>query len=184
MTSFAFSLGLVFLAELGDKTQLIALTMGPGRRPVPTLAGLAVTIGLLQGLAVAVGGTIGAALPDTVVGIGSGLLFLGFAVWAWRSAAAGDAEVEPPPVSLGAFLVAFFLAELGDKSNLATAALATAHGLLPVWLGATLGLLAATALALAGGTWLQRRVSTRTLRRVGAAAFLVAGVITLVTTVW
>lgn len=83
----------------------------------------------------------------------------------------------------GAFLVAFFLTELGDTSSLATAALVTGHGLLAVGLGATLGLLAATALALVGGIWLQQRVSTCTLRLVGAA-FLVAGVITLAPSVW
>jgi putative Ca2+/H+ antiporter (TMEM165/GDT1 family) len=75
---------------------------------------------------------------------------------------------------------AFFLAELGDKTQLTTAALAADHGVVPVWIGATLGLFGATVLALVAGRALAERVSERTLSRIGAVAFALVGIATLV----
>lgn len=177
----ATAFAVVGLAELGDKTQLVVLTMGGGRRPGPTLAGLAVVIALLQAIAVGAGVLVAEAVPDTALGIASGLLFIGFGVWTW---AAGDDDQEEggPPGTLGSFLLAFFLAEVGDKSSLATALLATDGNPVGVWLGATAGFLAATVVSLVAGTWLRARVAPATMRRVGAAAFLVVGVATVITT--
>jgi Ca2+/H+ antiporter, TMEM165/GDT1 family len=76
-----------------------------------------------------------------------------------------------------------FLAELGDKTQLTTAALAADHGALPVWIGATLGLFGATLLALVAGRFLADRVSERTLGRIGAVAFAAVGVFTLTSAV-
>ena len=157
MEAVLTALGLVFLAELGDKTQLVVLTMGAGRRLVPTLAGLLATIALLQGIAVGVGSLLAEAVPDTALGIGSGLLFLAFAAWTWF--ATDDADDDPgPPGTLLAFLAAFFVAELGDKSSLATALLATTNDAFATWLGATLGFFGATVVSLAAGTFLRSRV--------------------------
>jgi putative Ca2+/H+ antiporter (TMEM165/GDT1 family) len=181
MEAVATAFGLVFLAELGDKTQLVVLTMGAGRRLVPTLAGLLAAIALLQAFAVGVGSLVAEAVPDVALGIGSGLLFLGFAAWTWF-ATDDEADDAGPPGSLWAFLAAFFVAELGDKSSLATALLATTNDALATWVGATLGFFGATVVSLAAGTFLRSRVSPTTLQRAGAVAFLVVGVITLVTT--
>lgn len=173
--------GLVFIAELGDKTQLVVVTMGAGRRLGPTLAGLLATIALLQALAVGAGSLIAQAVSPRTLGIASGLLFIGFAVWTWWSTDDDDDDAAPPG-SLIAFLAAFFVAELGDKSSLATAVLATTNNAWGTWVGATLGFFGATLLSLAAGAFLRSRVSTVTLQRIGAVAFLVAGVVTLVTT--
>lgn len=176
--------GLVFAAELGDKTQLVVLTLGAGRRRIPALAGLAATIALLQALAVLLGDALGDALPATAVGIGSGLLFLAFAVWTWASVpGAEDGHDDPSgPGSLLGLMGAFFLAELGDKTNLATASLATRADALATWAGSSLGFLAATALALLAADWLRRVVGQRRLAQAGSLAFAVAGVATLAVT--
>lgn len=172
--------GLVFIAELGDKTQLVVLTMGAGRRLGPTLAGLFVTIAVLQALAVGAGSLVAQAVSPHTLGVASGLLFIGFAIWTWWSTDDED-DAAAPPGSLMAFLGAFFVAELGDKSSLATAVLATTNNAWGTWLGATLGFFGATLLSLAAGTFLRSRISPVTLQRIGAVAFLVAGVVTLVT---
>lgn len=178
MSSLLTALGLVFLAELGDKTQLVVLTMGAGRRLGRTLLGLLATIAVLQALAVALGSVVAAAVPDDVLGVASGVIFLGFGAWAWR--AGDDHDDEGPPGSLASFLLAFFVAELGDKSSLATAVLATTNDPVATWAGATLGFFAATAVSLAAGTWLRRRIAPTTMQRVGAIAFLVVGLVTIV----
>lgn len=175
--------GLVLVAELGDKTQLVVLTMGAGRRLAPTLAGLFATIAVLQAIAVGAGSLVARAVSERTLGIASGLLFLGFAAWTWWATDDGD-DVAAPPGSLSSFLVAFFLAELGDKSSLATAVLATTNDAWGTWLGATLGFFGATVLSLAAGTFLRRRMRPATLQRLGAIAFLVAGLATLATTLW
>ena len=176
----------VFLAELGDKTQLVALTLA-GRYPaVKVLAALGASIAVLQTLSVTVGAVVSEAVPDTAISIGAGVLFLGFAVWTWRSAADDDAEEAEATVAdagrrgLVGVAVAFFLAELGDKTMLTTAGLAADRGLVPVWLGSFGAMLAATAVAVVAGKALTRRVSPDTLRRIGAVAFAVVGAATLV----
>ncbi len=171
--------GLVFIAELGDKTQLVVLTMGSGRRLGPTLAGLLATIALLQGIAVGMGSLLARYASPRTLGIASGVLFIGFAAWTWWSTDDDDDDAGPPG-SMLAFLGAFFLAELGDKSSLATAVLATTNNALGTWVGATLGFFGATLLSLAAGNWLRTRVRAVTLQRIGAVAFLVAGIATLV----
>jgi putative Ca2+/H+ antiporter (TMEM165/GDT1 family) len=171
----------VFLAELGDKTQLVALTLA-GRYPaLRVLAVLGAAILLLQTLSVTAGALISEAVPGRAVGAGAGLLFLGFAVWTWRTAEEEESDVTSAAGRAGliSVAVAFFLAELGDKTMLTTAGLAADRGAVPVWIGSLLAMLAATALAVLAGQSLMRRVRPRTLRRAGAVAFAVVGTVTL-----
>ncbi len=170
----------VFLAELGDKTQLVALTLA-GRYPaLKVLAALGAAIAVLQTLSVTAGALISRAVPERGIAVGAGLLFLGFAVWTWRSA---DEEEDDDTAAGAAGLLsvagAFFLAELGDKTMLTTAGLAADRGAVPVWLGSFAAMLAATALAVIAGKALTTRVPPRTLRRIGAIAFAVVGTLTL-----
>jgi Ca2+/H+ antiporter, TMEM165/GDT1 family len=172
----------VFLAELGDKTQLVALTLG-GRYPaLKVLAVLGVAIAILQTLSVTAGALISEAVPERAIAVGAGLLFLGFAVWTWRTAAAPDDEevaVEAGSTGLIGVGVAFFLAELGDKTMLTTASLAADRGAIPVWIGSFAAMMSATALAVLAGQSLMGHVAPRTLSYVGAAAFAIVGVATL-----
>jgi putative Ca2+/H+ antiporter (TMEM165/GDT1 family) len=179
LTAFA----VVFLAELGDKTQLVALTLA-GRYPaLKVMLALGAAIAVLQTLSVTAGAAIGEAVPDRAIAVGAGLLFLGFAVWTWRSADEDDADDEAADAGragLVSVAVAFFLAELGDKTMLTTAGLAADRGAIPVWIGSFAAMLAATALAVLAGRSLMKKVQPSTLRKIGAVAFLIVGVATLV----
>jgi putative Ca2+/H+ antiporter (TMEM165/GDT1 family) len=184
MGALLLAFGVVFVAELGDKTQLVVLTMGARQRIAAVLPALFATIVVLQGIAVSVGAALAEVVPDRALEIGAGVLFCGFAVFTWRGAN-DDADAEGDAVGrtrVGVFgmCAAFFLAELGDKTQLTTAALAADHGVVPVWIGATLGLFGATVLALVAGRALAERISERTLSRIGAVAFALVGVVTLV----
>jgi putative Ca2+/H+ antiporter (TMEM165/GDT1 family) len=173
----------VFLAELGDKTQLVALTLA-GRYPaLKVLAVLGAAIILLQTLSVTAGALISEAVPDRAIGAAAGVLFLGFAVWTWRSADEDDEDDAAGTAARAGLIsvaVAFFLAELGDKTMLTTAGLAADRGAVPVRVGSLGAMLAATALAVLAGQSLLKRVRPGTLRRVGAVAFAVVGTVTLV----
>lgn len=183
MGALLLALGVVFVAELGDKTQLVVLTMGARQRLVVAIPGLLATIAVLQGIAVSVGAALAEVVPDPALQIGAGVLFLAFAVWTWRSAdhvEDEDAATQRAGAGVLGMCVAFFLAELGDKTQLTSAALAADRGVLAVWIGATLGLFGATLLALVAGRAIAERVSERALSLVGAVAFALVGVLTLV----
>jgi Ca2+/H+ antiporter, TMEM165/GDT1 family len=169
----------VFLAELGDKTQLVALTLGgryPAKRVLPALAG---AIAVLQAISVTAGALVSRALPDRAVAIGAGVLFLGFAVWTWRSADEADREPAAARGGLLGVATAFFVAELGDKTMLTTAGLAADRGAVPVWIGSFAAMLSATALAVLAGRSLSQRVDPARLRRLGAVAFAIVGIVML-----
>ena len=182
MADVAAAFVVVFLAELGDKTQLVALTLS-GRYPaLKVLAALGVAIAVLQTLSVTAGALVSTAVPHRVVDAGACLLFLCFSVWTWR--ASDDGDDHSPGVKdpmLRSVAVAFFLAELGDKTMLTTAGLAADRGAIPVWIGSFAAMVAATALAVVGGKAIMRRIHPRTVRRVGAVAFALVGVATLTT---
>lgn len=183
MAEVLAAFAVVFLAELGDKTQLVALTLA-GRYPAAkVLLALGASIAVLQTLSVTAGALISEAVPDRAIALGAGLLFLGFAVWTWRSADEDDEDEElraaTPRGGLLSVAVAFFLAELGDKTMLTTAGLAADRGAIPVWIGSFGAMIAATALAVLAGQVLTRRVKPDTLRRIGAVAFAIVGVATL-----
>ncbi len=179
---FAIAFGVVFAAEFGDKTQLMVLTLAARLRALPVLAGVAVAAAAVSGVSVAVGAGLGAVVPTTLVTALAGLVFLLFAVWTAR----GDDEDEAAPTTAGAgrsalsVAVAFFLAELGDKTMLATVALAARAEPLATWAGAALALLAVNALAVAVGRQLGTRLPRTFVRRLAAAAFAVFGVLLLV----
>ena len=182
MADVLAAFAVVFLAELGDKTQLVALTLA-GRYPaLKVMAALGAAIVVLQTLSVTAGALISRAVPERGIAVGAGVLFLGFAVWTWRSADEGDEDDATAAGAAGllSVAVAFFLAELGDKTMLTTAGLAADRGAVPVWIGSLGAMLAATALAVVAGKALTTRVPPRTLRRIGAVAFAVVGTLTLV----
>ncbi len=178
MEALLASFGLVFLAELGDKTMLLALGFATRYRPWPVLAGIAIAAFAVLGLSTLVGAALGAALPERVLAIGGGLLFLGFGVWTlWPEdeERMDGAEVRGASVLLGV-TVAFVLAEFGDKTMLATVALASTQAAVPTWLGAGLGMTAASGLAILVGAVLGARLPERAVRIVAGIAFLAFGV--------
>ncbi|MGH9191114.1 MAG: TMEM165/GDT1 family protein, partial [Acidimicrobiales bacterium] len=151
MQSLLASLGLVFVAELGDKTQLVALGFGARHRLGPVLVGMAIAYAVSNLLSVLVGGLLGVALPLRGIGLAGGLLFLGFAVWTLRGPDGGASD-EAPGDGAGRVAIdhrsivlsvasAMFLAELGDKTMLATATLAAQGSPIHTWVGATVGII-------------------------------------------
>ena len=170
----------VFLAELGDKTQLVALTLAGRHPPGRVLLALGAAIAVLQTMSVTAGAAVSRTVPDQAVSIGAGLLFIAFGVLTWRSAAA-DEEDGDVAGGLRSVTTAFFLAELGDKTMLTTAGLAADRGAVPVWVGSFAAMLAATALAVLAGRALTRGVPASALRRLGAIAFVLVGALTLLT---
>ncbi|WP_214109595.1 TMEM165/GDT1 family protein [Acrocarpospora catenulata] len=181
MEAFWISLAVIFVAELGDKSQLMALTFATRYRALPVLAGITIATTLVHLISVGIGDLIGDALPTTAISIIAGLAFLGFALWTLR----GDALTEEEAAKanratksvLMAVTVAFFLSELGDKTMLATITLATQHGWLGTWIGSTVGMVAADALAIMVGRLLGANLPEKVVRYGAAAAFAVFGVI-------
>ena len=184
MTAALVAFGVVFVAELGDKSQLLALTLATRYRALPVLAGLAVAGAGLMVLAVAAGAAVSAALPTEALSVVAGLAFLVFAVLTLRSQddAGDEADVALGRREPGVLTVAgaFAVAELGDKTMLATLALAAKNGVVGTWFGATAGMLAASSLAVLAGAQLGARLPERVVRLGAALMFAAFGVLLLV----
>ena len=173
------SFGVIFVAELGDKSQLMALSFATRYRAVPVLIGITIATALVHLISVLIGAGLGATLPTTWITLAAGLAFLGFAAWTLRgdelsSDEAGRANRSTRSAVMAAS-AAFFLAELGDKTMLATITLATQHGWLGTWIGSTVGMVAADALAILLGQQLAKRVSAKIIRYAAATSFVVFG---------
>jgi putative Ca2+/H+ antiporter (TMEM165/GDT1 family) len=183
MTALVTSFFFITLAEMADKTQLLTLCLTcryPARK---VLLGVILAIGLLNLLAVGVGGLAGNLLPVTPVKLVAGVLFIAFGIWNLR-AAAGEEEEECDTragrSAVFAVAAAFLVAEFGDKTQLATLSLAARFGsFFLVWLGATLGMVLANSLAIGGGNLLGSRLPQRKLMRLSAVLFIAFGIWTL-----
>ena len=178
------SLGVVFVAELGDKSQLMALTFASRYRALPVLAGITVATAIVHLAGVVIGAALGGAIPTRPITIAAGIAFLGFALWTLRGDNLSDDEkARAGRTTHGAIVavsIAFFLAELGDKTMLATITLATREGLIGTWIGSTVGMVAADALAIVVGRQLGKHLPERIIKYGAATAFAVFGVILLV----
>jgi putative Ca2+/H+ antiporter (TMEM165/GDT1 family) len=182
LEAFLISTGVVALAEIGDKTQLLAFILAAKfRKPVPVIMGIFCATLVNHGLAGAVGAWITRALgPETLRWI-LGLSFIGMAIWTLipDKFDEGDATLK----KMGAFgttLLAFFLAEMGDKTQIATVALAAKyHAVLAVVAGTTLGMMLADVPAVLLGHKIANRVSVRWVHGIAAAIFAALGVATL-----
>jgi len=181
---FATVFGVIFIAELPDKTALAALVLATRYRPWPVFLGTALALVLQSLIAVAAGGLL-ALLPARPVHIGAGVLFVVSAVFMWRGAAGPDEDVDvgetPPTHSFKvAFLKSFvvvFLAELGDLTQLGTAALAARfREPLTVFLSSALALVSVGAIAVFVGNRLSRWINPHVVGRVAAVIFGLLGV--------
>jgi Ca2+/H+ antiporter, TMEM165/GDT1 family len=166
---------LVAASEMGDKTQLLAFSLASRfRRPWPVLAGIVVATVANHALASTVGAWISAHVSPRVMAIVLAATFLGFGIWALVP---DDLDDDKKPSRFGPFLttaVLFFLAEMGDKTQLATVALAARFGTaLMVTIGTTLGMVATDGLAVWAGEKLASKVKGRYLRYIAASLFLV-----------
>ena len=183
MHALLVSFGIIFVAELGDKSQLMALTFAARYRAVPVLIGITIATALVHAVSVLIGAVVGASLPTRAISIVAGLAFFAFAAWTLRGDTLDDRDAARADRSdrsaVVAASIAFFLAELGDKTMLATITLATSESLFGVWLGSTLGMVAADALAILAGKRLGERLSARAVKYFAASAFVIFGVLLL-----
>lgn len=181
MEAFWLSLAVIFVAELGDKSQLMALTFATRFKAWPVLAGITLATAVVHLVSVAVGGLAGNVLPRTAISIVAGLAFLGFALWTLRGDDLTEEEASKANRTTGSVLLAvsaaFFLSELGDKTMLATITLATQNGWVGTWIGSTVGMVIADALAIMVGRLLGRSLPEKIIRYGAAAAFAAFGVL-------
>ncbi|HEX3178924.1 MAG TPA: TMEM165/GDT1 family protein [Methylomirabilota bacterium] len=178
MTPFLSSFVVVALAEMGDKTQLIALTLGLRyRKPWLVMLGILLATLLNHALASAVGAWGAARIDPVMLGWVLGVSFIAFGLWTLvpdRAHAPAEARRWGPLLTTG---VVFFLAEMGDKTQLATVALgARFASTVQVTAGTTLGMLTADGLAVFAGAHFAERVPMRLFRGVAAALFFLFGV--------
>jgi putative Ca2+/H+ antiporter (TMEM165/GDT1 family) len=174
--------GVVFVAELPDKTALASLVMATRHRPLPVFLGAALALAV-QSLVAVLAGHLVSLLPARPVHVGAGLLFLVTAVLMWRRNDEDEGSVERDAPALTfrqtAWLVfgVVFVAEWGDLTQLATAALAARYAApVAVFLGATIALWAVVALAVVVGNRAGRFISPHVTQRIAAAIFALLGV--------
>jgi putative Ca2+/H+ antiporter (TMEM165/GDT1 family) len=179
--AFLLSFGIIFVAELGDKSQLMALAFAARYRPLPILIGITLATALVHAFSVLLGAVVGVALPTRAIAIVAGLAFFAFAAWTLRGDTLDDDEAARADRSTRSAVLAaataFFLAELGDKTMLATITLATNEGLFGTWLGSTVGMVAADALAILIGSQLGARLPERAIKIGASVTFVVFGVL-------
>ena len=173
------SLGVVFLAELGDKSQIMTMTYALRHRWWVVLSGVGIASFLVHGLSVTIGHFLGLTLPERPIAFAAAVVFLLFALWTWRDGRDNGEEglrtVAEPRHVLLAVISSFVLAELGDKTMLATVALASDYNWAGVWIGATAGMVLADGAAIAVGAVLHKRLPDRLLHRMAGVLFLLFG---------
>ena len=173
--------GIIFVAEVGDKSQLMALAFAARYRALPILIGISLATAVVHAFSVIVGAVVGVALPTHVIASVAGVAFFAFAAWTLRGDTLGEEEASKANRSMRSAVlaasVAFFLAELGDKTMLATITLASKEGLLGTWLGSTVGMVAADALAIVVGQQLGARLPDRAVRIGASITFVIFGIV-------
>lgn len=185
MEAFLISLGVVAVSEIGDKTQLLALLLAARfKRPIPIIAGIFVATVFNHAVAGAVGGLVAAYLNPVVLRWGLGLLFIGMGAWALiPDKLDEDEKVKDATTTAGVFwitTVSFFIAEIGDKTQIATAALAARmDSIVLVVAGTTAGMLLADVPAVYLGRLATEKLHSPWVRYVAAAIFAGMGVLTL-----
>jgi putative Ca2+/H+ antiporter (TMEM165/GDT1 family) len=181
MEAFLTSTLLVALAEIGDKTQLLSFVLAARlRKPMPIIAGIFVATIANHALAGSVGVWLATQIPPQVLPWATGLLFVGFGLWTLHPDSLDD---DPKLHRAGAFVtttIAFFIAEMGDKTQLATVALAARFDMLAaVVIGTTLGMLIANIPAVLVGEALAQKLPMKAIRIVAAGVFIATGIVTM-----
>jgi putative Ca2+/H+ antiporter (TMEM165/GDT1 family) len=181
LTALWISTAVIFVAELGDKSQLMAMTFAARYRARDVLLGITVATLVVHLLSVGIGYWVGASFGDYqgAISVVAGLAFFWFALWTLRGDELTEEEAQKARSARGTAVWAvggaFFLAELGDKTMLATITLATREDWFGTWVGSTLGMVLADALAIAVGALLGARLPEKAIKYGAAGAFLAFG---------
>jgi putative Ca2+/H+ antiporter (TMEM165/GDT1 family) len=175
----ATSFALIAAAEIGDKSQLVCMTLASRHRATPVMLGAVAAFALLNTLAVVFGVAIASWLPEYVVGATVAVLFAVFGIHALRTEDGDEDEELEEKSGHGIFFTTFLLltmAEFGDKTQLAVVALSSTHAPVAVWLGATAALATTSALGILAGRTLLQKIPLTLLHRISGAFFLVLAV--------
>lgn len=179
LEAFLVSFGIIFVAELGDKSQLMAMTFATRFRFWTVLLGITIATAVVHLVSVGIGLALGEVLPFGWINLLAGLAFIGFGVWTLRGDELTDEDRQRSQrggtSALLAVGLAFFLAELGDKTMLATITLATNYEWFGTWLGSTVGMVAADALAIGVGVVLGRALPEKVVKVGAAGLFFIFG---------
>jgi putative Ca2+/H+ antiporter (TMEM165/GDT1 family) len=183
MESLLVSTGVVALAEIGDKTQLLAFILAARfKKPIPIILGILVATLINHGLAGALGAWITSAVTPEILRWVLGISFIGMAIWTMIPDKIEEEETKVAQKFgvFGATLITFFLAEMGDKTQIATVAMA-AHYAAPllVVIGTTLGMLIADVPAVFLGDKLANKIPMKLVHSIAAAIFAILGIATL-----
>jgi putative Ca2+/H+ antiporter (TMEM165/GDT1 family) len=183
MEAFFISTGVVALAEIGDKTQLLAFILAARfKKPLPIIAGILCATLVNHGLAGALGAWITSVVSPEVMRWALGLSFIAMAIWTLIPDKIEDEETQVAKRLgvFGATLITFFLAEMGDKTQIATVALAAHYG--APWLvvaGTTLGMLLADVPAVFIGNQFAAKIPMKLVHSIAAGIFALMGLLTL-----
>jgi len=183
LTAFWVALLFVFVAEMGDKTQLVALAFATRYSAQVVMAGVFGATLLIHLFSVFLGEAASRALPVFWIELLAGLAFIGFGLWTLRGDELGD-EDKVKESRFGPVLTVattFFLAELGDKTMLATVTIASQQrNFVGVWLGSTLGMVVADGLAIIVGKVLGKKLPEKVIKYGAAVVFIGSGVFTII----
>lgn len=174
---------LIVLAEIGDKSQLVCMTLAARHRALPVLTGMIAAFVLLNLLAVVFGSAVAAWIPGWMITLIVAILFAVFGIQSLHCVKQkGDEEVSAKDrqgVIVTTFIL-IFVAELGDKTQLAVAAMSSTYDPVSVWLGGTFALVFVSALGVIAGRTILSRIPQSTLHRVGGIFFLVLAALSLI----
>ncbi len=182
MEAFLISTGIVALAEIGDKTQLLAFILAAKfRKPWPIIVGILVATLANHSLAGALGAWIPALMEPQTLRWVLGLSFIAMAIWTLIPDEFDEDDAKLARFGVfGTTLIAFFLAEMGDKTQVATVALAAQYqSIIFVVAGTTLGMLIANVPAVLLGDRIAQRMPVRLVHGIAAAVFAILGIATL-----
>mgnify|MGYP003336007341 FL=1 len=184
MESILVSTGVVALAEIGDKTQLLAFILAARfKKPLPIILGILIATVINHGLAGALGAWITSTISPEVLRWVLGASFIGMAIWTMIPDKIEEEETQIAQRFgiFGATFITFFLAEMGDKTQIATVAMATHYTEpLMVVIGTTLGMLIADVPAVFAGDKFANKIPMKLVHSIAAAVFALLGVLTLV----
>jgi len=176
LTAAATTFGLIFLAEIGDKSQLVCIALAARHHHRPVLSGAIAAFVVLNVLAVVFGAALAHWVPERVLATVVAVLFAVFGVLSLRAEEEDGTRAIEARSRHGVFATTFlmiFLAEMGDKTQLAVAGMAGTLPAVPVWVGATLALGTTSALGIVVGRKLLRRIPLHRLHQISGVFFLV-----------
>ncbi|EQB86204.1 putative Ca2+/H+ antiporter (TMEM165/GDT1 family) [Clostridium punense] len=181
MASFIKALLLVVVAEMGDKTQLLAMAMASKYKVKHVMMGVLIATVLNHAMAVAVGSYLGNVIPMDIVKIVAAVSFLAFGLWTIRGDKLDDEEEKK--VKFGPIVtvaIAFFMAEMGDKTQLMTVSIAAENSSpILILLGTTAGMLVADGIGVVGGAWMCKHVPESYIKWIAGIIFMFFGTLTL-----